>query len=69
MEPTVWGQGGFSILLYLCNQRDEKFLWLFLRMVCSQDLKHLFHQQPLASFPGTIRTTIPVDWRNSARSP
>lgn len=61
------GKGGFSILLYLCNQREEKFLWLFLRMVCSHDLEHLFHQQPLASFPGATKTTIPVDWRNSAR--
>lgn len=67
MEPRIWGQGGFSTFLYLCNQREEKFLWLFLRMVCSQDLEHLFHQQPLASFPGATRTTVPVDWRNSAR--
>lgn len=61
------GKGGFSILLYLCNQREEKFLWLFLRMACSQDLKHLFYQQPLASFPGATKTRIPVDCRNSAK--
>lgn len=66
-SPGYGGKGGFSTFLYLCNQREEKFLWLFLRMVCSQDLEHLFHQQPLASFPGATRTTIPVDWRNSAR--
>lgn len=50
------GRGGFSTFLYLCNQREEKFLWLFLRMVCSQDLEHLFHQQPFASFPGGDRS-------------
>lgn len=54
MEPRIWGQGGFSILLYLCNQREDKFLWLFLRMVCSQDLEHLFQQQPLASSLGLL---------------
>lgn len=68
-SPGYGGKGGFSTFLYLCNQREEKFLWLFLRMVCSQDLEHLFHQQPLASFPGATRTTIPVDWRPAARPP
>lgn len=32
-----WGGAGkgFYTFLYLCNQREEKFLWLFLRFFCS----------------------------------
>ena len=58
-SPGCGGGGGFSTFLYLCNQREEKFLWLFLRMVCSQDLEHLFHQQPFASFSGDTRDRDP----------
>lgn len=60
------GAGRVFYLFVSCNQREEKFLWLFLRMVCSQDLEHLFHQQPLASFSRATRTTMP-DCRNSAK--
>lgn len=58
-SPGCGSRGGFSTFLYLCNQREEKFLWLFLRMVCSQDLEHLFHQQPFASFAGGTRDHNP----------
>lgn len=58
-QPRTRVGGGFSTFLYLCNQREEKFLWLFLRMVCSQDLECLFHQQPFASFPGGTRDHDP----------
>lgn len=37
---------GFSTFLYLCNQREEKFLWLFLRVVCFQDLGRLSASSP-----------------------
>lgn len=31
----TWVREGFYTFLYLCNQREEKFLWLFLRFFCS----------------------------------
>lgn len=68
-SPGRGGRGGFSIFLYLYNQREEKFLWLFLRMVCSQDLEHCLTNIPLPASLGVPGTVNLVGRRDSARQP